>query len=160
MSHGGISPGSSTIVDVVVDASVAVKWFVPENDSAEALRLLDARFRRHIPVLLHTEVGQTIWKKIYLQKEIEAADSRSILRGLMAAALELHAVTPLLEPAFDIALATGRTVYDSIYLALATALGCKFVTADQKLHNALRNGPFAADVLWVADPIYILTYDY
>jgi predicted nucleic acid-binding protein len=153
MSNGGLSPGSYPIVDVVVDASVAVKWFVPENHSVEALRLLDARFRRHIPVLLQTEVGQTIWKKIYQRKEIEAADGRSILRGLMVTALEVHAVTPLLEPAFDIALVTGRTVYDSIYLALATALGCKFVTADQKLYNALRNGLFAADVLWVADPI-------
>jgi predicted nucleic acid-binding protein len=151
MSNGGLSPGPHSVVDVVVDASVAVKWFVPENHSSDALRLLDARFRRHIPVLLHTEVGQTIWKKIYQRKEIAAADGRSILRGLMVTALEVHAMTPLLEPAFDIALATGRTVYDSIYLALATALGCKFVTADQKLHNALRNGPFAADVLWVAD---------
>jgi predicted nucleic acid-binding protein len=153
MSNGGLSPSSSGIVEVVVDASVAVKWFVPENHSAEALRFLNARFRRHIPVLLHTEFSQTIWKKIYQRKEIEAADGRSILRGLMVTALEVHAVTPLLEPAFDIALATGRTIYDSIYLALATALGCKLVTADQKLYNALRNGPFAADVLWVADPI-------
>jgi predicted nucleic acid-binding protein len=152
MSNGGLSPGSYPIVDVVVDASVAVKWFVPENHSAEALRLLDARFRRHIPVLLHTEFGQTIWKKIYQRKEMEAADGTSILRGLMIMALEVHAVTPLVEPALDIALATGRTVYDSIYLALATALGCKLVTADQKLYNALQNGPFAADVLWVADP--------
>ena len=70
MSNGGISPGSSTIVDVVVDASVAVKWFVPENHSNEAIRLLDVGFRRHIPVLLHTEVGQTIWKKVHQRKEI------------------------------------------------------------------------------------------
>jgi predicted nucleic acid-binding protein len=153
MTNGGLSSGSSTIADVVVDASVAVKWFVPEIHSAEALRLLDARFRRHIPVLLHSEVGQTIWKKVYQRKEMEAADGRSIVRGLMVMALEVHAVTPLIEPAFDIPLATGRTVYDSIYLALATVLGCKLVTADQKLYNALRNGPFAADVHWVADPI-------
>ena len=33
------------------------------------------------------------------------------------------------------------------------SLGCKLVTADQKLYNALRAGPFADDVLWVADPI-------
>jgi predicted nucleic acid-binding protein len=153
MSNGGISPGSSTIVDVVVDASVAVKWFVPENHSNEAIRLLDTGFRRHIPVLLHTEVGQTIWKKVHQRKEFEAAEGRSIVRGLMLTPLELHAVTPLIEAAFDIALATGRTVYDSIYVALAVALGCKFVTADQKLYNALHISPFADDVLWVADPI-------
>jgi predicted nucleic acid-binding protein len=153
MSNGGLSPRSTTIIDVVVDASVAVKWFVPEEHSAEAIQLLDVGFRRHIPVLLHSEVGQTIWKKVHQRKEIEAGDGRLILRGLMVAAIELHAVTPLLEPAFDIALTTGRTVYDSIYLALAVALGCKLVTADQKLYDALRGGPFNDDVLWVADPI-------
>jgi len=52
-----------------------------------------------------------------------------------------------LESDFNIAVATGRTVYDSIYLALATALGCKLVTADQRLYKALQGGPFAADVL-------------
>jgi predicted nucleic acid-binding protein len=153
MSNGGLAPGPSKIIDVVVDASVAVKWFVPENHSVEAIRLLDDRFRRHIPVLLHSEVGQTIWKKVYQRKEIEAAEGRSIVRASMITALELHAVTPLLELAFDIALATGRTVYDSIYVALAVALNCKLVTADQKLYDALRAGPFADDVIWVADPI-------
>ena len=153
MSGGGPSHGSSTIVDVVVDASVAVKWFVPEVFSVEAQRLLNDGFRRHIPVLLHSEVGQTIWKKVYQRKEMGAADGRSILSALMVTALELHAVTPLLEPAFDIALATGRTVYDSIYLALATGLGCKLVTADRKLYNGLRGGQFNDDVLWVADLI-------
>jgi predicted nucleic acid-binding protein len=153
MSNGGTSNGSPPSVEVVVDASVAVKWFVPEIHSEEALRLLDAGFRRHVPVLLHTEVGQTIWKKVYQRKEIVPADGRSILRGLMVTPLEVHAVAPLLEPAFDIALATGRTVYDSTYLALAVALGCKLVTADRKLYNALRASAFAADVTWVADPI-------
>ena len=153
MKSGPTAHGSPASVDLVVDASVAVKWFVPEIYSAEALRLLDAGVRRHIPVLLHTEVGQTIWKKVYQRKEIVPADGRSILRGLMVTPLDVHAVTPLVEPAFDIALTTGRTVYDSIYVALAVALGCKFVTADQKLYNALQASAFAADVAWVADPI-------
>ena len=56
-------------------------------------------------------------------------------------------------PAFEIALTTGRTVYDCHYLALAASLGCRLMTADQRLYNALQGGPFAADVLWVADPI-------
>jgi predicted nucleic acid-binding protein len=51
----------------------------------------------------------------------------------MTMSLETHALTPLLEPAYDIALSSGRTVYDSVYLALAVAVGCKLVTADQKL---------------------------
>jgi predicted nucleic acid-binding protein len=67
--------------------------------------------------------------------------------------MDSYPMNPLLEPAFDIALVTGRTLYDSIYLALATAMDCKLVTADQKFYNAIQNTPFASSVLWVADPI-------
>jgi predicted nucleic acid-binding protein len=70
-------------VDVVIDASVAVKWFVPENHSAEAGRLLGERLWPHIPVQLYSEVTQTIWKKIYQRTEIAAEDGREILRDLM-----------------------------------------------------------------------------
>jgi predicted nucleic acid-binding protein len=153
MSNGGLAARSSAIIDVVVDASVAVKWFVPENHSAEAMRFLDVRFKRHAPVVLHSEVGQTIWKKVRLRKEMDAAEGRSIVRGLMITPLEMHAVTPLIAPALDIALETGRTVYDCIYVALAVWVGCKVVTADKKLYNALHKGPFADDVLWVAEPV-------
>jgi predicted nucleic acid-binding protein len=150
---GPLQTGSPAVVDVVVDASIAVKWVVPEDHSTGARRFLTAQFRRKVPILLLTEVGQTIWKKVYQRGEIAADDGREILRDLIVTPLVLHPVGPLVEPAFDIALATGRTVYDSIYLALATALSCKMVTADQKFYNALQSTPFAGDVLSVADPI-------
>ena len=75
----------------MVDASVAVKWFVPENHSAEALRLLDEGFRRHIPVLLHTEVGQTIWKKVYQRKEIGCGGRPFDSSGTVLTPLDVHA---------------------------------------------------------------------
>jgi predicted nucleic acid-binding protein len=140
-------------VDVVIDASVAVKWFVPEQHSTEAREFLDQRFRRHVPVHLYPEVGQTVWKKVYQRGEIAIDDGREILRDLLLLNLEVHPGTPLLAAAFDIAVAIGRTVYDSLYLALATGLGCKFVTADRKLYKAVQGSPFATDLHWVADPI-------
>ena len=46
---------------------------------------------------------------------------------------------------------TGRTSYDSIYLALADSLSTKVVTADRRLYNALQGGPYARLILWVED---------
>ena len=143
--------GPAATVDVVVDASIVVKWFVPETHSAEARKYLTIQYRRHVPILCHSEVVQTIWKKVYLKGEVPKEDGRQIVGAFRSASLEVHQISSLLEPAFEIALATGRSVYDSIYLALATALGCQLVTADSKLFNALQSGPFAKDVLWVGD---------
>lgn len=45
---------------------------------------------------------------------------------------------PSLSDAFKIATETKRTVYDSLYLALAEAQGFSLVTADQRFYNALQ----------------------
>jgi predicted nucleic acid-binding protein len=43
----------------------------------------------------------------------------------------------LLDTAFAIAAQFGRTVYDSVYVALAVASKAHMVTADERLANAL-----------------------
>jgi predicted nucleic acid-binding protein len=144
---------SPTPVDFVIDASVALKWFVTEVHGAEARRFLDAGIRGHVPTQLFGEVANALWRKVHFSGEIAADQGRAILRTLLAASLQVHPTTPPLGSAFDIAVASGRTVYDSLYLALALSLGCKLVTADQKLYNALQGGPLAGTVHWVADPI-------
>lgn len=53
-------------------------------------------------------------------------------------------VTPsrdLIEPAFALATQTGRTVYDSVSLALAVQQAVVMLTADQRLVNALAHLP-------------------
>lgn len=51
---------------VVVDASVVVKWFVPEIHSAPAARLLDSDVVLYAPDLIGSEVGNTLRKKVRL----------------------------------------------------------------------------------------------
>jgi hypothetical protein len=58
---------------------------------------------------------------------------------------------PLFGPALRIALETGRSAYDGLYLALAEALSCQAVTADRRLYNALQGGPYAGRIRWVKD---------
>src|SRR5438034_749394 len=110
---------------------------------AELREILD-QASRQVDVATSRELADRIRRRV---------QGRETLHGLISTSMELHSLTPLLKPAFEIAAATGRTVYDSVSLALAIALGCRLVTADKKLYNALRAGPFAEDVLWVADKI-------
>lgn len=45
----------------VVDTSVAVKWILPEPDSADALRLQDPAYELHVPAFVETEVANILW---------------------------------------------------------------------------------------------------
>ena len=135
----------------MIDASIGVKWFVPEVQSAEALALLEAGFRRHVPALFFTEVTQTLWKKVHQRRELSQDEGREGVHSLLLMPLSVHASNPLLDAAFEIAMETGRTVYDSLYLALAVSLGCRLVTADLRLFNALQGGQRAASVVLLSD---------
>jgi predicted nucleic acid-binding protein len=124
---------------------------VSEVHSTESLLLLDLKIIRHVPTLFYTEIAQTIWKKVEKRREIPAEEGRQIMQALQRITLNIHQTNPLFDAAFEIALGTGRTVYDSTYLALAEALGCRLVTADERLYNAIKATPLASSVLWVAD---------
>jgi predicted nucleic acid-binding protein len=117
---------------IVVDASVGVKWFLPEVYATEA------RQWRNGPDELHTltfffdlEIANILWKKIQ-RGEITRSDADLILGQLSAPPLPRHSEEPLLPSAFDLAIRTQRTVYDCLYVALAVQLAGRMVTADQE----------------------------
>jgi predicted nucleic acid-binding protein len=142
--------------DLVIDAGVAIKWYVPEVHESEAKRFLDPGYTLHVPDLLFPEFGNIIWKKARLLKvpEITEEEGRKIIELLLSVSFTIHPVAPLLKFAYELALVPKRaTVYDCCYLALAIALGCRVVTADRLFYEAYINGPHSAHLLWVADSI-------
>lgn len=138
------------MIRYVVDASVAIKWFVPEIHTSAALRLLNDEARLLAPDLLLPEFGNILWKRVRRGELAEKA-ARAVLQAFTAVPLRIHPSTLLLEGAFDIAQATGSTVYDSLYVALAAIEGCPLVTADRKLFDAQQRGPFGQSLLRVED---------
>jgi len=49
---------------LIVDANVAIKWFLPEIHKNEALRLLNPRYSLHVPNLFLLEFGNVVCKKV------------------------------------------------------------------------------------------------
>ena len=135
---------------LVVDSSVVIKWFVPEVHSDDALRYLDPDLERDAPELLLAEVSNILWKKVG-RGELTAAQAGKIAQDVEQADGNIHPMANLFGPGLRIALATGRTAYDSIYLALADSLATRVVTADRRFYNALQGGPYAPLVLWIED---------
>ena len=136
---------------VVVDASVAVKWFVPEVQAAEARQGRHGPDDLHVPAFFFDlEIANILWKKVR-RAEITRADADLILAQLPGLPMTGHPEAPLLASAFDLADRTQRTVYDCLYLALAMQLGGRMVTADQRLYNTLVATSWAPSICWVGD---------
>jgi predicted nucleic acid-binding protein len=137
---------------VVADASVVVKWFVPEIHSAAATRLLESDIVVCAPDLIFPEFGNILWKKVR-RGELTRDETDEILAAFSALPVEVHSSAALLAGACELALALDRTVYDSVYLALAIAQDCVLVTADAKFRAALAGSPVADHVHWVEQEV-------
>jgi predicted nucleic acid-binding protein len=98
-------------VNVVVDASVAIKWFVPEPLSDEADRLLGGGDALFAPDLLLLEFGNTIWKKVRLGG-LARGDGDAALAALRNGPVGLVATTPLVERALHLAYEIEHPLYD------------------------------------------------
>jgi predicted nucleic acid-binding protein len=133
-----------------VDASVGIKWFVPEIHSTDALRVRDPGHQLHVPTLFDVEIASILWKKIQ-RRELSRTDADDILAQVTILPVVRHPELPLLPSAFDLANQTRRTVYDCLYVALAIQLGGQAVTADQRLINALSATSWSAHIVLVQD---------
>jgi len=135
---------------MVVDASVAAKWFFQEAYTADAVRVLDERHRLHAPDLLPIETASVVCKRVR-RGEISEDEGRRVRTALAQFPIRLHDSLTLLDPAFEMAARTGCSIYDGLYVSLAALLGGRMVTADRRLCDRLAKGPFAEAVLWVGD---------
>jgi predicted nucleic acid-binding protein len=135
---------------VVADASVAVKWYVTENHTSEAEKLLDGAYELHAPELILPEFGSIIWKKLR-RNDLSEREADQIINAFSRQNIRFHPHLSLLKAAFTGAQLSGQTVYDWSYLALAVSLSCRFVTADERFYKALENTPLKKHLIWVGD---------
>ena len=126
---------------VVVDASLAVKWVVPEADSEDALTLLDSwqagGQRLLAPPLFKAEVTNVLHRKVrqgFLGRE-DALEADDTLLSLVGVLEPPGLYTRALTLANELEL---RWTYDALYLALAEAQGCEMWTADRRFVRSVQ----------------------
>lgn len=134
----------------VVDASVAIKWFLPEIYSDAAGFVLESKYELLAPDLIWAEFGSALRKKIRL-KEITDEEAQGILNDFMRFPLQTYTSKLLLNTAWALAYETQTTFYDSLYLALALTQECSLVTADKKFYEAARKSTKDSIIIWVED---------
>ena len=123
---------------MIIDTSVALKWFITEADSDLADRLL-SRSDLKAAAVLKIEIGYVLTKRLR-QRTLTLGQARDIWRDLPGSIL-LTEDGALLDAAFELSLALGSAFYDCVYLAQAVRDDDVVVTADQRFIEAVRSRP-------------------
>ena len=125
---------------LVVDSSVVIKWLFNEPDSDAANRLIDRALERRTELLaldsIGPEVVNAIWVKFH-RGLATAEESQQALAEFRHLPVRTVDSALLLDDAMRLALEHRRSFYDCLFLALSVRENCGFVTADEKLANAV-----------------------
>jgi predicted nucleic acid-binding protein len=139
-------------MDLVVDASVAVMWFVPEPHSITAKEILTQDGALHAPDLFRAEVVSVLCRKIQI-KELKADEGRDALNAFLQLPVQFHATADLLVPAFEVALVSRQYVNDCVYLILAAQLDIGMVTGDKRFFKAIQKTEFRNHIHLIGDAL-------
>ena len=138
------------MIPYIVDASVGIKWLLPEPRTREALWVRSSGHPLHVPSFFDLELTSVLVKKQRAGLLTERQATRFVAQ-LRMLPLTRHAEQTLLPQAYEIAIGTGSSVYDATYLALAQRLNGKMVTADEAFRQALIGSPWEPFVLRLND---------
>jgi len=121
---------------IVVDASVAVKWFIHEPDRPAARRLLEPESRLIAPDLIVAEVASAMWRRV-MAGEGDPRQAPLTAASLPRFFARLVPLAPLAARAVEIAAELRHPVYDCFYVALTESEDATLVTADRRLIGRL-----------------------
>jgi predicted nucleic acid-binding protein len=138
------------VSNFVVDASVAVKWFVEEPDAVIADELSNDRYQRYAPIIIVTEVANALIRKT-LAGLMTEKQSRIIWRTLPIYFDRLLPVDDLIEPAIELACRFRHPIYDLIYLETARRLDAPLIIADRRFAAKLADTDLARHVTLLSD---------
>lgn len=137
---------------LVLDPSVAIKWYVNEEDSQIAVGfqkwIQETTGRLIVPPLFFDEIANVLWKKETLRKEIFPKAAKQILWEILQLPLQVYLDRhEMLPKALEIATNARISIYDAIYLATAIQNQAIFITADDRLVKKLISTPVASSVV-------------
>lgn len=133
---------------LVVDASVALKWYIREDGTQEASKLLEKQHYGLIaPDILYGEVANILWQQVRSGK-ISADYAGMSLGTLVDLEIEIIETRRCIKKALHIA-SDNRcdAIYDCIYLAAAEMEAANFITADRRFYRSIKNPSLKANML-------------
>lgn len=125
----------------VIDACVAIKWFLPEENYQKAGEILSSHNRLYAPDLFQVEMDSIITKKVR-QRLIETDDAYRIYEEIRNIPIQIIPYSLIGKLAFDLSVALPITQYDACYLAVAIEYDEIVISADMRFVRGMNGTPF------------------
>jgi predicted nucleic acid-binding protein len=122
---------------LVVDACVALKWFVRESDADRAQLLLQTHRVLYAPDSVVLEVANGIWKNVRLGR-LPAEMAIDAIERLPRFFSDLVPFETIRSDALALALRIDHPVYDCAFVTTAVQLDARLITMDEKLVAKLK----------------------
>lgn len=124
--------------EIVIDASVVVKWFIEEIDSDKARflrdKFIDGKIELTVPSLLYFEVLNALkYSQLFDQSELDDAGESLENYGFNVITIKDEIRKHMIKIAVD----HEMSIYDASYLGLSIGLGKIYYTADEKIIKKL-----------------------
>ncbi len=139
---------------LVVDASVAAKWHLEDEDHVAEATLVLERFARGelellAPSQIRYEVPSTFTTAtLGSNPRLTVQEARLAIEEFLSLAIIVVDDDQLILSAFDLSKQYNCAIYDALYLALSQRLNIPFITADNRLYQRISHLP---QVIWIAD---------
>lgn len=117
---------------LVIDASVAIKWVLPEDGAERATALREQPDELIAPTLIAAEIGSALRRRAASEELTarQACDAAEIAVGLINRMVQ---IPDLARRALELAIVLRHPIYDCFYLALAERERAPLISADKKL---------------------------
>lgn len=139
---------------LVVDASVAVKWHLKDEEyAAESAHLLRQYARGEVELIAPAQIGYEVGAAISVatigqNPRLTREQGREAIEEFLALGIRTTSEPGLILDAFDLLHRYGIALYDALYLALSRGLRIPLVHADRRLQQRIGQLP---DVVWIGD---------
>ena len=139
-------------MDLIIDASVAGKWFFDEALNEAADNLISPHNRFVAPDLLASEFINIVQKNTRIRK-ITFEYGLAAIKRFQTLPIHYIPALELMETAYRISIGLEHPAYDCVYLAIPEKQGGVMVTADMRFYKKVRNSRYASLIAWIEDPI-------
>ena len=122
--------------EVVLDSSVAVKWFSAEKGTERALEVRDGHVRGRISLLAPDLIVYEIANALRFRPGFDEQTVARAVEDLLD--LQMDLLTPsreLIIRCSQLAFRFQITIYDSCYLGLGELMGTKVLTSDKRFFD-------------------------